>query len=49
MQHTKDGECSYVIYYRNAKDKGYQRLMKFTDGGEELHHKGFKERYHLLF
>ena len=38
----KDGECSYVIYYRNAKDKGYQRLMKFTDGEKNFITKALK-------
>lgn len=39
----KDGECSYVIYYRNAKDKGYQRLMKFTDGEKNFITKALKK------
>lgn len=39
----KDGECSYVIYYRNAKDKGYQRLMKFTDGEKNCITKALKK------
>lgn len=39
----KDGECSYVIYYRNAKDKGYQRLMKFTDGEKNFSTKALKK------
>ena len=39
----KDGECSYVIYYRNAKDKGYQRLMKFTDGEKNCITKDLKK------
>lgn len=39
----KDGECSYVIYYRNAKDKGYQRLMKFTDGEKNFITKTLKK------
>ena len=39
----KDGECIYVIYYRNAKDKGYQRLMKFTDGEKNCITKDLKK------
>lgn len=39
----KDGECSYVIYYRNAKDKGYKRLMKFTDGEKNFITKALKK------
>ena len=27
----QNGKCEYVIYYRNAKDKSYQRLTKLSD------------------
>ena len=27
----QNGKCEYVIYYRNAKDKNYQRLTKLSD------------------
>lgn len=27
----QNGKCEYVIYYRNAKDKSYQRLTNLSD------------------
>ena len=45
----EDGECSYVIYYRNAKDKSYQRLVKLSDGEESFTAKTLKKNNTYYF
>ena len=45
----EDGECSYVIYYRNAKDKSYQRLVKLSDGEESFTIKTLKKNNTYYF
>ncbi|MED9967268.1 MAG: leucine-rich repeat protein [Blautia sp.] len=45
----ENGECSYVIYYRNAKDKSYQRLVKISDGEESFTIKTLKKKNTYYF
>ena len=45
----ENGECSYVIYYRNAKDKSYQRLVKISDGEESFTIKTLKKNNTYYF
>ena len=45
----EDGECSYVIYYRNAKNKSYQRLVKLSDGEESFATKTLKKNNTYYF